>query len=130
MEDNAPDVRLVVEAFRCFERPVNLQVVSDGEAALDFLYQRGPFANAPRPALVILDLNLPRRNGREILAEIRQDPQLGGVPIVVFSSSTAPDDKRAAYELGARSYVTKPLFLDEYVACLHAIARLWLEDDA
>src|SRR5579871_2095561 len=108
VEDNAGDVRLMQEAFKEGKLIGHLNVVRDGEQAMAFLRKQGEYASSPRPAIILLDLNLPRKNGREVLAEIKQESKLRKIPVVVLSSSGAPEDINYAYELHANCYIQKP----------------------
>jgi chemotaxis family two-component system response regulator Rcp1 len=101
-------------------------VAKDGVEALDYLFQRGVFVGVVRPDLILLDLNLPRKDGREVLAEIKSDPNLKNIPVVVFSSSSAPGDVTSVYALHANCYVTKPADLDELFQAIAWIERFWL----
>ena len=125
-EDNAGDVRLTVEALKAGRVHHNLSVVEDGVEALSFLHQQGPYANSPRPDLILLDLNLPRMDGREVLAEIKRDPLLKAIPVVVLTTSTAEQDVLKVYDLYANCYVTKPVDLDGFFAVVGAIENFWL----
>ena len=126
VEDNRGDVRLVKEALR--ECPVRtfLSVASDGEQALAFLHRRAPFGEAPRPRLILLDLNLPRKDGREVLLDIKHDPGLKTIPIVVLTTSKADDDILSSYENHANCYMTKPVSLDEFIRAIRVIMEFWL----
>ena len=126
VEDSPGDVQLTVEALRDARVHNTLHVVTDGEEALAFLRRQGPWAEAPRPDLVLLDLNLPRKSGREVLAEVKADPDLRRIPVVILSTSENPDDIRAAYDLAANCYVTKPQDLDEFIGAVRAIDTFWL----
>ena len=126
VEDNPGDVRLIQEAFQETRRAHEAAVARDGVEALDYLYRRGSFADAERPELILLDLNLPKKGGREVLAEIKADATLLGIPVVVFSSSSSPPDVTGAYKLRANCYVTKPADLDELFAVIGWIAKFWL----
>jgi CheY-like chemotaxis protein len=126
VEDSPGDARLTREALRDGKIHTNLSVVPDGEAALDFLRRRGPYAQAPRPDLILLDLNLPRKPGREVLAEIKADEQLKSIPVVVLTSSQAEQDVLASYALNANCYVTKPVDLDQFIRVVHSIEEFWL----
>ncbi|HEU0199342.1 MAG TPA: response regulator [Burkholderiaceae bacterium] len=127
VEDSPADVDLALESFA--ESPVDHRVhtVSDGEGALDFLHRRGSHAAAPRPDLVILDLNLPRKDGREVLADIRADAALKDLPVVVLTSSESERDMYSCYQLQANCYVVKPIGLQEFQRTMRAIQRFWLE---
>jgi chemotaxis family two-component system response regulator Rcp1 len=125
VEDNPGDVRLTVEALRMNDAHTNLTVARDGVQAMDFLRREGEFVDAPRPDLVLLDLNLPRRDGRQVLAEIKQDPQLKTIPVVVLTTSDAKPDIVRCYGLHANCYVTKPVDLDEFTQAIQSIESFW-----
>ncbi|MFN3324673.1 MAG: response regulator [Bryobacteraceae bacterium] len=126
IEDNPGDVRLMREAFDQGAGPKSLHVVEDGEEAIDFLYRRGKFSNAPRPHLIFLDLNLPRKDGREVLAEIKQDEDLKRIPVIVLTTSDAQQDVQRAYDLHANCYVRKPVDLESFLSVIHACEDFWL----
>ena len=126
VEDNPGDVRLTQEAFADGRIANTLHVVEDGAAALDFLFQRNDHADAPRPDLVLLDLNLPRRNGDEVLEELHGDPDLRRIPVIVLTSSEAETDVVRSYELCASGYLTKPVDPDEFITAIQEIERFWL----
>jgi CheY-like chemotaxis protein len=126
VEDNPGDVRLTREAFKEGKRRINLSVVPDGEQALAFLHRQGAHAAAPRPDLILLDLNLPRKGGREVLAEIKADARLRRIPVVVLSTSQAEPDVRACYDLHANCYLVKPIDLDQFLGVVRAIEDFWL----
>jgi len=126
VEDNPGDVRLAKEALRAGTVATNVVVAEDGERALAILRAQPPYRDAVRPDLVILDLNLPRKDGREVLAEMKTDPALRSIPVVVLSSSKAPDDVDRAYQLGVNSYINKPMKLDNYMNVVKWIASYWL----
>jgi chemotaxis family two-component system response regulator Rcp1 len=126
VEDNPGDVRLIQEALRDGKVWNNPHVVTDGEAALDFVYRRGAFADAPRPDMVLLDLNLPKKDGREVLAVIKSDPDLKRIPVVVLTTSKEEEDVLRAYNLAANCYVTKPVEFDEFMKVIQAIEDFWL----
>ena len=121
VEDSPGAVRLAIEALRDAQLASHLSVVEDGVAALDFLYRRAPYGDAPRPDLILLDLNLPRKDGYEVLDVIRQDPLLRGIPVVVMSTSQAEYDVARCYELHANCYVVKPV---DYMAFVDLIKDL------
>jgi two-component system, chemotaxis family, response regulator Rcp1 len=125
VEDNAGDVRLTREAFREADIACNLAVARDGVEALARLRREGEHAGAHLPELVLLDLNLPRRDGREVLAEMKADDHLRNIPVVVLSSSEAAQDILRAYDLHANCYVSKPVDLDGFIAVVRAIAAFW-----
>ena len=126
VEDNAGDVRLTKEALR--ESTVNhhLHIVNNGLEAMDFLHRKGPYEGAPRPALILLDLNLPKKDGRETLAEIKAHMLLKQIPVLVISTSKADDDIRRSYELHANCYIAKPVLFDEFVKVVRGIEEFWL----
>ncbi len=126
VEDNAGDVRLTEEALREGKVRNNLHVARDGVEAIEFLRRQGKFAAAPRPDLVLLDLNLPRRDGREVLAEIKEDPDLRTIPVVVLTTSSAERDILRSYSLHANCYITKPVDLDQFVKVVRSIDEFWL----
>jgi CheY-like chemotaxis protein len=126
VEDNPGDIRLTQEAFSQAQRPIELHVATDGVEALDFLHGRGQFSDAPRPDLVLLDLNLPRKNGREVLAEIKRDQTLRRIPVIVLTTSTAEDDILGSYDLHANSYITKPVDLGDFEKIVQTTERFWL----
>ena len=125
VEDNPGDVRLVEEAFESVGVDTDLSVVRDGEAALAFLFRRGEYADAPRPNLVLLDLNLPRRDGMTVLDELKDDPDLRRVPVVVLTGSEAPEDVAGCYERHAAAYLTKPVDPQGFVALVESLADFW-----
>ncbi len=125
VEDNPADARLLREAVAEAAADATVSVVGDGVEALTFLRREGAHAAAPRPALILLDLNLPRLNGREVLAAVKGDPTLRRIPVVVLSTSDAPTDIAAAYDLHANAYVTKALDLDPFFAAVRALDAFW-----
>lgn len=126
IEDNPYDVRLTMEAFKDAKVWNNLNVASDGEEALRFLRREGEFSEAPRPDLILLDLNLPRKNGREVLEEIKRDPDLKRIPVVVLTTSGDEKDILRAYELHVNAYITKPVDLDQFIKIVEAVEDFWL----
>jgi CheY-like chemotaxis protein len=126
IEDNPGDVRLTQEALREGKVINNLNVVSDGEAALEFLRRKGPYAKATRPDVILLDLNLPRKDGREVLAEIKEDPDLKRIPVVVITSSSAEEDVLRSYNLHANCYISKPVDLEQFIAVVKSIEDFWM----
>ena len=126
VEDSAADVRLTREALKEAKIVNILHVVPDGEAALDFLRKQGPHAGSPRPDLILLDLNLPKRDGREVLADIKKDPDLMRIPVVILTTSRAEEDVVRTYNLHANAYVTKPVDLQQFLNVIHAIEGFWL----
>jgi two-component system, chemotaxis family, response regulator Rcp1 len=125
VEDNPGDVRLTREALREAKVRNNLHVVDDGVKALQFLRRQGEYAGATRPDLILLDLNLPRMGGREVLTEIKADPDLLQIPVVVLTSSQAEQDIVRAYELHANCYISKPVSLDQFVSVVKSIEDFW-----
>ncbi|MEX2376069.1 MAG: response regulator [Dehalococcoidia bacterium] len=126
VEDNPGDVRLTREALKDAKVRNNLHVVDDGVKALAFLRREGEYASAVRPDLILLDLNLPRMSGREVLQEIKSDPQLLKIPVVILTSSQAEQDIAKAYELHANCYVTKPVDLDQFISVVRSLEDFWL----
>ena len=129
VEDNEGDRRLMFEAFRTTapQTRFHLRAVQDGDEAMDYLKHKGPFKNAPAPDLIILDLNLPKKNGAEILAEIKSDKDLHFIPVAVLTSSQSPKDIRACYERHASCYLTKPSGYQELLDLVKSIQAFWLE---
>jgi two-component system, chemotaxis family, response regulator Rcp1 len=127
VEDNAGDVRLTREALREAGIGAALVAVPDGEAALAFLRNEGEHVDAGRPDLILLDLNLPKMNGLEVLEEIKQDPELRRTPVLMLTTSSASGDVAASYDRGVNSYVVKPLDLDDFTGLVREINRFWLE---
>jgi chemotaxis family two-component system response regulator Rcp1 len=127
VEDNAGDVDLMMMALRDVKAKNNISVAVDGQEAMAFLRREGIHANAPRPDLVLLDLNLPKMDGREVLAAIKADPLLREIPVVVLTSSSAQRDIVESYKLQANSYVTKPGDLEPFLSVVKAIEQFWLE---
>lgn len=127
IEDNPGDVRLTIEAFKDAKVRNNLIIASDGLEAMDILYKKGKYINAPRPDLILLDLNLPLKDGREILTEIKADDTLKLIPVVVLTTSNADEDIFKSYELNANCYITKPVDLDQFLRVVHSIESFWLE---
>ncbi len=121
VEDDPGDVLMTREAFEQHKLRNTLHVVSDGVEALSFLRQEGQYADVPRPDLVLLDLNLPRKDGREVLAEIKADPQLRRTPVVVLTTSEAEEDVLRSYDLHANAYVTKPVDFDRFIDVVRRI---------
>jgi two-component system response regulator len=121
VEDDPGDVVLTKEAFADNKVGNNLHVVSDGEEALRFLRQEGEFAESPRPDLILLDLNLPRKDGREVLEEVKEDPELRRIPVVVLTTSEAEEDILRSYHLHANAYVAKPVDFDQFIKVVRRI---------
>ncbi|WUT00633.1 response regulator [Streptomyces sp. NBC_00708] len=121
VEDDPGDELMTREAFEDNKIRNTLHVVRDGEEALDFLYRRGAHTEAPRPDLILLDLNLPKYDGRQVLEQIKQDPELALIPVVVLTTSSAEEDILRSYKLHANAYVTKPVDLDQFIAAVRQI---------
>ena len=126
VEDNPGDIRLILEAFKEGGFSSHLNVTRDGEQALAFLRQEGVYAESPRPAFIILDLNLPRKDGREVLAEIKKAKELRQIPVVILSTSTSMEDVSRAYDLHANCYVPKPLDVENLVQLGRSLEDFWL----
>jgi CheY-like chemotaxis protein len=126
VEDNEGDVLLTTEALKEAKVVTDLHVVRDGVEAIDFLYRKGEYSAAPRPDLILLDLNLPRRDGRQVLAEIKSDPNLRHIPVVVLTSSSAEQDIVKAYDLHANCYIVKPVDLNSLIEVVKSIESFWL----
>ena len=126
VEDNPGDVRLVVETLIKADFRYNLHLTRDGVEALEFLRHTGKFENSPRPDLILLDLNLPKKNGAEVLAEIKIDENLRRIPVIVLTASEAQDDILTAYNLYANCYLVKPIDLDQFYMVVDAIRDFWL----
>lgn len=126
VEDNPGDVRLTQEAFKDGMLRNNLHVAMDGEQAMDFLYRRGQFAEAPRPDLILLDLNLPKMNGREVLAAIKQDESLKRIPVVVLTTSQDEADITESYRQFASSYIVKPVSMEKFLKVVSSFKQYWL----
>jgi CheY-like chemotaxis protein len=126
VEDSPSDVELTREAMRDAKVANELHVVVDGVDAMKFLRNDEPYDSAPRPDVVLLDLNLPRKNGKEVLAEMRADAYLRAIPVAVLTTSKAESDVLRSYQLGANCFITKPVRLDEFLEVIHAIEDFWL----
>ena len=127
VEDNPGDVRLMQEAFREAKVRNNIHIAADGVEALAFLRRQGRYADVPRPDVILLDLNLPKKDGREVLVEIKTDPGLGRIPVVILTSLEAEEDILKAYNLNANAYVAKPVDLEKFIAVVKSIEDFWLE---
>jgi len=127
VEDNPGDVRLTKEALKDARVGNNLHVTMDGVEALAFLRKQGKHASAPRPDLILLDLNLPKKNGREVLEEIKAEDALRHIPVVILTTSQAEQDVVESYRLRANAYVTKPVDLDQFLRAVGSIEQFWLE---
>jgi two-component system, chemotaxis family, response regulator Rcp1 len=126
VEDNPGDVRLTIEALRESKVRNHLHVATDGVEAMAFLRRDGHYANAVRPDLVLLDLNLPRKDGREVLADMKADPELKTIPVVVLTTSRAEQDVFRSYELQANCYISKPVDLEQFITVVRSIEDFWL----
>ena len=126
VEDNPGDVRLTIEALKEGKFSNRLSVVSNGFEALEYLRREGRYAGVARPDLILLDLNLPKKNGREVLAEIKADPALRRIPVVVLTTSEAEQDILKSYELNANCYISKPVDLDQFLRVVKSINDFWL----
>ena len=126
VEDNPADVRLTREAFRDGKIRNQLNVVSDGIQAMDFLERQPPYEEAPRPDLILLDLNLPRMSGREVLERVKGDPDLRRIPVVILTTSEADKDILESYNLHANSYIVKPIGFDNFLEVTREIEQFWL----
>jgi len=125
VEDNPGDVRLTMEALKDSKLLVNVSVAGDGVEALAMLRQQGPHVRAPRPDLILLDLNLPNKDGREVLDEIKQDPLLKAIPVVILTTSDAERDILQCYEQHASCFVTKPIDLEQFFRVVKSIEGFW-----
>ena len=125
VEDNPGDARLAVEALKDSKVRNDLHHVKDGVEAMAFLRREEPYADAPTPDLILLDLNMPRKDGREVLAEMKDDPETRHVPVVVLTTSAAERDLVKTYDLHANAYVVKPLDLDQFIEVVQAIENFW-----
>jgi len=126
VEDSPSDTELTAEALKASARPAELSVVEDGVEALAFLRRQGRFKDAPRPDFILLDLNLPRKDGHDVLAEIKADSDLKAIPVVVLSTSRADQDVLRAYQLNANCYITKPVGFEQFQALVRAVESFWL----
>jgi CheY-like chemotaxis protein len=126
VEDSPSDTELTQEALREAKVRNHVSTVEDGVQAMDFLRRRGAFADAPKPDLIMLDLNLPRKDGREVLAEIKEDPELKTTPVVVLTTSQAEQDILQAYHLHANCYITKPVDFEQFLEAIRSIETFWL----
>ena len=129
VEDSLGDMRLAIEAFQETNKSVKLRVVPDGVAAMAYLRREGKYADAPRPELILLDLNLPKMGGREVLAQIKADDGLKTIPTIILTTSAAPEDARECYELQANSYLRKPIGFEKYDELVRSISNFWLRNE-
>jgi chemotaxis family two-component system response regulator Rcp1 len=126
VEDNLGDIRLTEEALKESRLTVNLNTVMDGEEAMSFLRKQGKYATAPTPDLILLDLNLPKKDGRQVLKEIKEDANLKTIPIVILTISNADQDIIESYDLNANCYITKPLDFNKFIEVVKSIEDFWL----
>jgi CheY-like chemotaxis protein len=126
VEDNPDDVELTVEALKDARVANHLTVVQDGEEALSYLRCRGKYAQAVRPDLILLDLNMPRKNGRDVLRDIKNDPKLKRIPVVILTTSQAEEDILHTYDLHANCYITKPVDFNQFLKVVRSIEDFWL----
>lgn len=126
VEDNEGDARLAMEAMRDSKIRNKMHHVSDGEEAMAFLHKEGKYTKVPRPDLVLLDLNLPKKDGRQVLAEIKEDDELKRIPVVILTVSSAEEDILKTYNLHANCYITKPIDLSQFMKVVRSIEDFWL----
>lgn len=127
VEDSPSDTELTIEALQASDIPSSLSHVEDGVEAMEFLRRENSYQGAPRPDLILLDLNLPRKDGRELLSELKSDPDLRTIPVVVLTTSKDDRDVYQAYQLQANCYIAKPVDFEQFVGVLRAIEHFWLE---
>ena len=127
VEDNEGDVGLIEEVFEEAKIRNNIHVAEDGEEAVLYLRGEGKFSGSPRPDIILLDLNLPKKDGREVLKEIKEDDNLKNIPVVILTTSNAEKDILRAYDLHANAYITKPLDFDQFIRAVGSIENFWLE---
>lgn len=125
VEDNPGDVRLTKEALKDAKMLNDVHVVQDGVEAMAFLHREGAYAKVPMPDLILLDLNLPRKDGREVLAEVKEDPKLKRIPVVILTTSKADEDIIRTYNLHANAYITKPVDLNRFIEIIHTLEEFW-----
>ena len=126
VEDNPGDVRLTLEALREGRITNQLHVARNGEEAMDFVRRQGEHADAPRPDLILLDLNLPRKDGREVLEELKNDPDLHRIPVIVLTTSSAEEDILRSYDLHANCFISKPIGYDDFITAVRSLENFWL----
>ena len=127
VEDSRGDIGLIEEVFEEAKIRNNLYVAEDGEEAIQFLNKKGQYADVPRPDIILLDLNLPKKDGREVLEEVKSDETLRNIPIVVLTTSRAEEDILKSYNLHANAYITKPVDFDQFIKVIKSIEDFWLE---
>jgi two-component system, chemotaxis family, response regulator Rcp1 len=125
VEDNPVDVLITKNAFSSARVYSNLHVSEDGEDAMKFLYRRGKYSSAPLPDMILLDLNLPRKDGREVLAEIKGNPSLRHIPVIILTTSGDEDDIRRSYDLHANCFITKPVDMEQFTRALECVGEFW-----
>jgi len=126
-EDDVEDQMLVKEAFKRSRVTNGIEIVEDGEQLIDYLYKRGEYNNVHRPDLILLDLNMPKKDGREALEEIKADPDLRSIPVIVLTTSSADEDVVRSYNLGVSSYIEKPVTFEKLVKVVESLGRYWFE---
>jgi two-component system, chemotaxis family, response regulator Rcp1 len=126
VEDNPGDVDLTKEALESAKVRNRLHVVDDGAKAIDFLFKRGEYADVPRPDIILLDLNMPKKDGRQVLEEIKADPQIADIPVVILTTSQAEEDILRSYQLHANCYITKPVDFQQFMHVVKSIEEFWL----
>jgi CheY-like chemotaxis protein len=126
IEDNPGDVRLIEETFKEYKVKNNLHIAYDGMEAINFLKKKGDYADVPRPDLILLDLNLPKKDGREVLDDIKKDNNLKSIPIVILTTSREEEDILRSYNLHANCYITKPVDLDQFIKVVKSVEDFWL----
>ena len=126
IEDNPADIRLTKEAFREARIQNNIHVVQDGDGAIAFVHQDEPYPDAPRPDLILLDLNLPKKDGREVLEEIKADPQIHQIPVVILTTSNDEEDVLRSYNLHANAYLVKPIDVMRFIKMIQSLESFWL----
>jgi two-component system, chemotaxis family, response regulator Rcp1 len=125
VEDNSGDARLILEVLKDGKILNELHLVKNGIEAMKFLYNSGEYSTSPRPDLIILDLNIPLKDGREVLCEIKSDPNLKKIPVIVMTTSQAEEDILKSYDLHANCYITKPIDLDQFIKVIKSIEEFW-----
>lgn len=125
VEDSLADARLIIEVFKEERISIDLDIARDGEEAMAYLYRQGEYKNAKRPDCIILDLNLPIKDGREVLAEIKADANLKSIPVVILTTSQSEEDIIKSYKLQASCYVTKPIDLEQFIKMIRSIDQFW-----
>jgi len=126
VEDSPSDAKLTISALKLARVANELHHVEDGVQAMEFIRRQGPYEKSPRPDLILLDLNLPRKDGREVLEELKNDPNYSTIPVIVLTTSAAERDILRSYQLHANCYVTKPVNFDRFLECVRSIEQFWL----